>query len=186
MWPGRSSALQGSSHPRRRQWLKVTASLAVVAGMLALVSVILFPTANLGFLVGSWGRPIAGVEPSATAAYLRGQQMYDAKLVWEAYSDRVVQDLQERGDSVERTQQWLDRLRDMGIRIEQVQYVGGTPVPGGSMQFYLVARTSRAQEDPRARFVRVGFERAGLEQSDVTYVPYVFTLDAKGKIDRVE
>lgn len=166
---------------RRRRSLKVTASLVVVAGVVAIVSVILLPTTNLGFVVGSWWRPIAGAEPSATASYLRGQQTYDAKLVWEAYSDRVVQDLQERGDSVERTQRWLERLRDMGIRIGPVQYIGGTPVPGGSMQFYVVGRTSRAPEDPGARFVGAGFE-----QSDVTYVPYVFTLDAKGKIDRVE
>lgn len=164
-----------------RRSLKVMASLFVVAAAMVAVGVILLPTMSLGVLVGSLGRSIASVEPSATASYLRGQQTYDAKLVWEAYSDRVVRELEERGDSLERTQRWLNRLRDMGIRIGQVQYIGGSPVPGGSMHFYLVERTSRAPEDPRAQFVRTG-----LAQSGVTYVPYTFTLDENGKIDRVE
>jgi hypothetical protein len=111
-------------------------------------------------------------EPSATAEYLRGQQSYDAKLIWDAYSDRVIRDLERRGNSLEDTQRQLDRAKEVGRRIEQAQYIGGYPIPNGSMHMYIVL-----QAPARA---------AGSERGDVAYVPYVFTLDSQGKIERVE
>jgi hypothetical protein len=111
-------------------------------------------------------------EPSATAEYLRGQQSYDAKLIWESYSDRVIRDLERRGNSLEDTQRQLDRAKEVGRRIEQAQYIGGHPIPNGSMHMYVVL-----QAPARA---------AGSERGDVAYVPYVFTLDSQGKIERVE
>jgi hypothetical protein len=110
-------------------------------------------------------------EPVSTANYLRGQQSFDARLIWESYSDRVVQDLARRGNSPEDTQRQLDRAREVGRRIEQAQYIGGYPIPNGSMHFYIVM-----QAGPRAPSAR----------GEVSYVPYVFTLDAQGKIERVE
>ncbi len=110
-------------------------------------------------------------EPAATAAYLRGQQSYDAKLIWDSYSDRVIRDLERRGNSLDDTQRQLDRAKELGRRIEQAQYIGGYPIPNGSMHFYVVMQTS-----PRSATTR----------GDVAYVPYTFTLDASGKIERVE
>jgi hypothetical protein len=110
-------------------------------------------------------------EPLAVANYLRGQQSFDARLIWESYSDRVVQDLARRGNSPEDTQRQLDRAREVGRRIEQAQYIGGYPIPNGSMHFYIVMQTG---------------PRSSTSRGDVTYVPYVFTLDAQGKIERVE
>jgi len=130
----------------------------------------------------TFGLSSGGGEPSSTASYLRGQQTYDASLVWDSYSDRVIQDLQQSGDSVEQTQRWLDRLRELGARIERVQYIGGSQLPSGSMHFYLIARTSRGSDDlPRSRFIS-----SATAQNDLTYLPYVFTLNERGKIDRVE
>lgn len=106
-------------------------------------------------------------EPPATASYVRGQQTYDARLIWESYSLRSVRALERRGGSVDDTQRQLNRARDAGNRIEQAQYIGGYPIPDGSMHFYVLARTG-----PTGR--------------DIAYVPYIFTLDAGGKIEGVE
>ncbi|HZT06668.1 MAG TPA: hypothetical protein VFC51_06530 [Chloroflexota bacterium] len=146
----------------------IALALFVIAGIIALSSFDLWPSLSLSVpSTGSSSAPVAQNEPSSTAAYLRGQQTYDAKLVWQAYSDRVIQDLQQRGVSQDETQRQLDRVREIGSRIDRVQYIGGYPIPSGSMQFYVVARTNPSS-------------------SDATYIPYVFTLDTKGKIDRVE
>jgi hypothetical protein len=117
------------------------------------------------------GRAASANEPLATANYLRGQQVFDAQLIWESYSDRVIQDLARRGNSPEDTQRQLDRAREVGRRIDQAQYIGGYPIPNGSMHFYLVT-----QSGPRSASSR----------AEVSYVPYIFTLDAQGKIERVE
>ncbi len=106
-------------------------------------------------------------EPNATSAYLRGMQNGDARLVWTAYSDRAARDLQRRGLNVDETQRQLDQSLQNGSVIQQVQYVGAHPIPNGSMHFYVIAR-------------------AGRTRGDVAYVPYVFTLDSQGKIERID
>ena len=112
-------------------------------------------------------RPTPDPEPPATATYLRGQQTYDAELVWEAYSERALRDLQRRGATIEDLQRQLDRARDSGTRIEQARYVGGSLIPDGSLHFYVVTRSVRAR-------------------NEISYVPYIFTLDSRGKIDQVD
>ncbi|MPZ13630.1 MAG: hypothetical protein GEU73_04270 [Chloroflexi bacterium] len=116
--------------------------------------------------VGSY-QATALSEPSATASYIRGHQTFDATLIWQAYSDRVVRDLQQRGASVDDFQVELEQARQQGNRVEQAQYVGGYSIPSGSMHFYVVVQ-------------------AGQSRGQIAYVPYVFTLDAGGKIERVE
>ena len=121
---------------------------------------------------GGTYKPTSQDEPSTTAAYLRGQQSYDAKLIWDAYSDRVIRDLERRGNSLEDTQRQLDRAKEVGRRIEQAQYIGGYPIPNGSMHVYIVLQAPARS--------------ASSQRGDVAYIPYVFTLDSDGKIERVE
>ncbi len=109
----------------------------------------------------------ADSEPEATALYLRGQELYDAKMVWDAYSERVLREGQQRGLSLDDTQRQLDRARQTGTKIEKVDYIGGYPISNGSMHFYVVFRSDPSRREP-------------------VPVPYVFTLDANGKIDSVE
>ena len=106
-------------------------------------------------------------EPNAISSYIRGLQTGDARLVWDAYSDRAARDLQQRGVNIDATQRQLDQSRQNGNIIQQVQYVGNYPIPNGSMHFYVIAR-------------------AGRSRGDVAYVPYVFTLDSAGKIERID
>jgi hypothetical protein len=159
----------GIARRRRLIAVAVIALAAVIAVNALNVSP---PWAGRQLAVQSAGHRTASAdEPLSTANYLRGQQSFDARLIWESYSDRVVQDLARRGNSLEDTQRQLDRAREVGRRIEQAQYIGGYPIPNGSMHFYLVMQTGPG---------------SGSGRGDVTYVPYVFTLDAQGKIERVE
>jgi hypothetical protein len=146
------------------------AFLVVVCGGLALLSAFnLLPFDILGgsSSTGQASYQPADGEPASTSSYIRGLQSADARLVWNAYSDRASRDLQRAGGSLEDTQRQLDRAREVGNLIEQVQYVGAYPIPNGSMHFYVVARAARTQRE-------------------VAYRPYVFTLDASGKIERVD
>jgi hypothetical protein len=106
-------------------------------------------------------------EPQATVSFIRGQQVYDARMVWDAYSDRMHRTYQQRGGSVDDIQRQLDASRQRGTRIEQAQYIGSYAIPNGKMAFYVVMQSSGGR-------------------GSVSYVPYTFTLDAAGKIDRVE
>lgn len=140
----------------------VVVSVLIVAGAIGVG-----PRVGLSLPAPGDARPRAEGEPSSTASYLRGQENYDARMVWDAYSERVTRELQQRGLGLDETQRQLDRARQAGTRIAQINYVGGYPIPNGSMHFYVVFRS-----DPNRR--------------EAVPVPYVFTLDATGKIDSVE
>ena len=150
---------------RRRRVLfvgTVGVAVLVILGVLGLGSRLGLSFPNPGDL-----RARAEGEPPATAQYLKGQEVYDAHLVWDAYSARVISEAQQRGLSLDDTQRQLDRARQVGTKIEQIDYIGGYPIPNGSMHFYIVFRS-----DPSRR--------------EAVQVPYVFTLDGAGKIDAVE
>lgn len=154
---------------RRRRGL-LTGALAV-STLLVASALNLVPLPRLGPPSGGGGsadgRPHAEGEPTATAMYLKGQESYNAQLVWDAYSERAIREAQRRGLSVDDTQRQLDRARQAGTRIEQINYVGGYPISNGSMHFYIVFRSDT-------------------NRREATPVPYVFTLDTSGKIDYVE
>jgi len=104
--------------------------------------------------------------PVAPANYILGLLTNDAGLLWDSYSDRSRSDLERRGVAREETQRHLDVSRQIGNAIQGAEYVGGYALPNGSMEFYVVLRSGR--------------------DGAIAYVPYVFTLDAEGKIDRID
>ena len=112
-------------------------------------------------------RPTAEQEPSATAAYLRGQQTYDADLIWGSYSERTQRDLERRSGGLEATKSALKRAEDAGVRLKDIQYVGGYPLPSGSLHFYVVTQSIASSRD-------------------LGYAHYTFTLDLAGRIEDVE
>lgn len=114
--------------------------------------------------------PGAGAS-SAVDAFLRGNQTYDAELVWNAYSDDARERLRSRGTGLEELKRQLALARERGSKIEEATFVGSQQLPNGlSMHFYLV-RVANGQTQAQA-------------QRD--YVPYAFTLDGSGKITRVQ
>jgi hypothetical protein len=147
----------------------VTARLAVglllvllVAGGVVLAQGIQAPLPGLSL-------PNARREPESSEKYLRGNQTFDARLMWSSYSDETIERLRSRGRNVENLQQDLDMARQQGAAFEQINYVGGHWLPdGSSMQFYLVAA------------------RGPLTRAELEYVTYIFTLDRAGKITKVQ
>ena len=154
----------------RRRGLLAVAFIGVAAFLaLSTFNVISFSTPTSSGRSSNEGvaYQAADTEPGSTAAYIRGLQTGDARLVWEAYSERAARDLQRRGVSVDETQRQLDQSRQNGNVIQGVNYVGAYPIPNGSMHFYVISRGGRTR-------------------GDVAYVPYVFTLDSTGKIERID
>jgi hypothetical protein len=136
--------------------------LLVGAAVGATQSAIRLPTVALGL-------PGGGRAPEATENYLKGQQTFNAELMWDSLSPETVERGQARGEAVALQQQQLDRARQGGVHVDQFTYVGGHTLPDGtSLQFYVVAMR--------------GF--AG--RPDVEYVTYIFTLDRSGKITRIQ
>ena len=156
--------------------LRMTRRRGIGLGAIVLALIIAVGTLNLGSLPGlqmpslggGQGRPQREGEPNATAMYFKGQEAYDAKLVWDSYSDRLIREAQRRGITIDDTQRQFDRAKQVGNSIRQADYIGGYPISNGnSMHFYIVFRADPNQREPIP-------------------VPYVFTLDSGGKIDYIE
>ncbi len=116
------------------------------------------------------GTPLARSEgePGATEAYLRGNREYNAQLIWDSLSEEARQRLLSQGGSFDAIALQVQAARQGGIRLEEATYIGGRILPDGtSVQFYLVA----VRPQP---------------QADVAYVPYTFTLDRAGKIEKIQ
>jgi len=106
--------------------------------------------------------------PTATEDYLRGNQTYNADLVWNSLDSDAQSRLSAQGGSRDDLQQQMDAAKQRGMQIAETSYIGSKSLPDGTtMQFYLVG-------------IR---DQAG---SNVDYQPYMFTLDRDGKIAKVQ
>ena len=107
--------------------------------------------------------------PQATENYLKGNQTFNAELMWSALATEAQERFRSRGSTLPELQRQMESARDQGTQLDEFSYVGGQGLPDGtSMHFYLVLT-----KGPQSR-------------SDPQYVPYVFTLDRAGKISRVQ
>jgi hypothetical protein len=135
--------------------------IALQSGLPSLSLPLSLPTSS--FKVGSGGAP------NATESYMKGTETFNAELVWNALSDDAQGRYRSRGGSMQALQSQMDQAKQAGAQLEQVTYIGGQAFPDGtSMHFYTVLTRG-----PQAR-------------TDAEPVPYVFTLDKKGKIVRVQ
>ena len=139
-------------------WL---AAVAVIVAAIVLVPTLLPQIPGLANLR-------AQTAPPATESYLRGNRDYNADLVWNSLNNDAQTRLSAGGGSLDDLRQQMDSAKQKGVRLEETAYIGGKSLPDGtSMQFYLV----------------------GIRQptrSDIDYQPYMFTLDASGKIAKVQ
>jgi hypothetical protein len=122
-------------------------------------------TANLSFSLPGPKRA-----PDSTEQFLKGNQTFSADLICTSLSDETLDRLRARGaECRDVQQQQLQLAKEKGAKLEQINYVGGQPLPDGtSLQFYVVATRG-----PTAR-------------PDLDYVTYIFTLDRAGKISRIQ
>ena len=136
-------------------------ALLLLGGALIVITPTLIRAAGLG------AAPLASAPP-ATENYLRGNREYNADLMWASLSDQAQARYQATGSSQQDLARQMQAAKDRGLALQDVSYVGGKSLPNGtSLQFYVVA-------------VKMG------TGADLNYVPYLFTLDAQGKILTVE
>jgi hypothetical protein len=106
--------------------------------------------------------------PAATQDYLKGNQDYNANLVWNSLNNAAQSRLKDQGGSLDDLQKQMETAKSQGIKLEEVSYIGGKVQPDGtSIQFYLIGIRQQAR-------------------SDLDYQPYMFTLDRDGKIAKVQ
>ena len=112
---------------------------------------------------------VGGSAPASTESYMKGNETFNAELVWNALSEEAQGRLRSRGTNVQALQDQMDQAKQAGRQFNQVTYIGGQSFPDGtSMHFYTVLSRglqSRGEPEP---------------------IPYVFTLDQSGKIVRVQ
>lgn len=125
-----------------------------------------------------------GADPAAIEAFLQGNRSYNADLVWNAYSSDAQERLRLRGSGPDEIKRQLAVAKERGTKIDEATFVGVQQLPDGlSMYFYLVRVSNpliQAQAQPQSQGLPVP------QQMQRDYVPYVFTLDASGKISRVQ
>jgi hypothetical protein len=151
----------------------------VVSPVLRVVAIlVVFGLIGLGayqIIAGaSFSLPTPGLTASiangsnAPETFLKGNQTYDASLVWDSLNDASRKRF-ESGGGVQAIQLQLNAAKEKGIKLEQFNFIGRKDLPDGtSMQFYVVA----------SRTPQTG--------SQVEYIPYVFTVDQSGKIAKVQ
>jgi len=101
----------------------------------------------------------------AVETYIRGQQDYNADMMWDAYSTDYQANQLASGASKATLQAQASGMRSAGIQVVHSDYIGGVQIDGGSMYFYAI---DMAQANQHRQF------------------PYVFVADADGKIVNVD
>jgi hypothetical protein len=102
-------------------------------------------------------------------SYIKGLTEFDARLMWAALDDEAINAMKARGGSIEALQSGLDDAKRRGARYEDIVMIGTYPLQGGGKYlFYVLSRR--------------GF--SGNEQLEQVY--FVFTVNAGGKISRIE
>jgi len=148
---------------RARLLLALVLGLLLVAGAVGIFQAARVPAVNLGL-------PGAKRAPDATEQFLKGNQTFSADLICNSLSDETLDRQRARGTECQNVyQRQLELAKEKGAKLEQINYVGGQPLPDGtSLQFYVVAT------------------RGPLSRPDLDYVTYIFTLDQAGKISRIQ
>ncbi len=110
---------------------------------------------------------VALIQPAPSVVdFLRGQQTYDADLMWESFSPSFREELEQRDFTRERLAEQIESERQAGQRYRKYEYVGGLKLDGNrAMYFYAVEVASPQREST---------------------ISFVFTVDANGKIISVE
>jgi hypothetical protein len=137
--------------------------LLLVAGAVGIFQLAPMPAISLGL-------PGAKRTPDSTEQFLKGNQTFSPDLICRSLSEETLDRLRARGTECQDFyQRQLELAKEKGSQLEQVNYVGGQPLPDGtSLQFYVVAT------------------RGPISRYDLDYVTYIFTLDHAGKISRVQ
>ena len=161
-----------------RPMVGVAAIVIVVVGVAGIAALTLLPgvprpdVAGIRLPLGGEASTTAEVTheaPQATESYLKGNQIFNADMMWSALSSEAQDRFRSRGATAQDLQRQMDAAREQGTKVDEFSYIGGQRLSDGtSMHFYLV------------------LTRGPQSRTDPTYIPYIFTLDRAGKIARVQ
>lgn len=101
----------------------------------------------------------------AVESYIRGQQGFDADLMWDAFSPSNQASHLQKGSTKDALQATINQQRVGGLRYAKYDYIGGVTKEGGGRIFFYSLQLAL--------------------QSQQVRVPLVFEVDGDGKIDRV-
>ncbi len=140
-------------------WLLLTGFLVSVIGVLSLMLVL--PRLVRGG--PATGPQVAAIPPAAAVEdFLRGQQTYDADLMWASFSSELRQALEGRDITHDSLVQQAESERRAGQRYHGFSYIGGVTLADSQhMYFYTVAIASSQKNET---------------------VPFIFTVGRDGKI----
>lgn len=145
----------------RLGWVLLTAFLLSVIGALSMALVL--PRLVRGEPTGDLRAALIQPAPSVVD-FLRGQQTYDADMMWEAFSPGLQAALEQREITREALAQQAESERQAGQRYRDAEYIGGVDLDGGQrMYFYAVDVDAPTPE------------RSGT-------FSFIFTVDRDGKI----
>jgi hypothetical protein len=100
----------------------------------------------------------------AVVSFLRGQQTYDADLMWESFSPEFQAALEEREITREALAQQAESERQAGQRYGDPEYIGGVAADGSRQMFFFTVEIASPQPERSGTF------------------SMVFTVDGDGKI----
>ncbi len=145
-------------------WILLTTFLLGVIGVLSMLLV-------LPRLVRSdpGDSRVALIPPApAVLDFLRGQQSYDADLMWASFSASFQETLQARDFTRERLAAQMEEERRAGQRYRKFDYVGGVRLANAEAMYFYVVEVALPQG------------------SGSRSISFVFTVDRDGKIVAVE
>lgn len=112
---------------------------------------------------------VAWLQPApAVVDFLRGQQTYDADLMWNSFSPSFQESLQARDFTRDALAERMEQERRSGQRYRKFEYIGGVRLPDNQAMYFYVVEVSVPQS---ARTRSISF---------------VFTVDRDGKIVAIE
>lgn len=120
-----------------RPYAAFLAIIAVLTGIIGvLMLALVWPSGNQTVA----DTRVAAVAPAESVkTYIKGQQDFDADLMWNAFSPNYQASQLSKGASKLTLQNQIDQERTQGIRYARYDYVGGVPISsGGNMYFYSV------------------------------------------------
>ncbi len=147
-------------------WLVLTAFLLGIIGVLGLMLIV--PR-----LVGAADDPgdarVALIQPAdAVENFLRGQQTYDADLMWESLSPELRSALEQQAITRDSLAEQVESERRAGHRYRRFEYVGGVEVEGRRKMYFYVVEIQSPVPERNGTF------------------SFVFTVDPNGKIISVD
>lgn len=145
-----------------RPYAALLAIIVVLLGVIGWMSIQLWWPAD----AASRDTRVNAMAPApAVENFIRGQQGFNAELMWNAFSASYQAAQLQKGSSKETLQAAVDQQRESGLRYAKYDYIGGVPADdGGHLFFYSLQLAASSQQ------VRV---------------PLVFGVDKDGRINHV-